>query len=64
MKNKSFLWKLTENYLNAIMVLVLSVLVVYSIVYKDTLSFYLAIIWLLAIPFIGTFFDMKSNSRL
>jgi hypothetical protein len=63
MRRTSFLWKLTENYFNSIMVLVLSILVVYSIVYKDTLSFYLAILWILACPFFGTFIDMKSNGR-
>ncbi len=64
MKKTSFLWKLTENYLNAIMVLVLMVLVISSMIYEDSLYFYLAIVWVLVIPFIGTFIDMKSNSRL
>jgi hypothetical protein len=62
MKN-SFLWKLTENYLYAIMVLVLSFLIVRAIVYGDTTSMILAIFWVLAIPFLGTFIDMKSNRR-
>ena len=61
MKKNKFLWKLTENYLNAIMVLVLSFLVVRSLVYGDTNSMILAMAWVLAIPFIGTFIDMKSN---
>jgi hypothetical protein len=61
-KNR-FLWKLTENYLNAIMVLVLSFLIVRSIVYNDSISLLLAIIWVIIIPFMGTFIDMKSNSK-
>lgn len=60
MKNR-FFWKLTENYLNAIMVLVLSFLVVRAIVYSDTTSLILAMLWVLTIPFLGTFIDMKSN---
>ena len=60
MKNR-FFWKLTENYLNAIMVLVLSFLLVRAIVYEDTTSLVLAMFWVLAIPFLGTFIDMKSN---
>lgn len=60
MKNR-FFWKLTENYLNAIMVLVLSFLLVRAVVYGDTASLVLAMLWVLAIPFLGTFIDMKSN---
>lgn len=60
MKNR-FLWKLTENYLNAIMVLVLSFLIVRAIVYEDITSIILAVFWVLTIPFLGTFIDMKSN---
>jgi hypothetical protein len=63
MKRTSFLWKLTENYFNSIMVLVLSILVVNFMVNKDSLSLYLAIIWALVTPFLGTFIDMKSNNR-
>ena len=60
----NFLWKLTENYLNAIMVLVLMILVISSIIYKEPLYFFLAIAWVLVIPFLGTFIDMRSNKRM
>ena len=61
MKKKTFLWKLTENYLNAIMVIVLVFLVINSIIYKDEFFIDLTILWILLIPFLGTFIDMKSN---
>ena len=50
-----------DNYLNAIMVLVLSFLIVRAIVYEDITSIILAVFWVLTIPFLGTFIDMKSN---
>jgi len=58
-----FLWKLTENYLNAIMVVVTVVLAINAVVYGDGFSLILIIIWILSVPFIGTFIDMKSNQR-
>lgn len=62
MKKKSkFMLKLTENYLNAVMVLVLTVLVLHSIVYRDAFTTVLAVLWVLIIPFLGTFVDMRSN---
>ena len=57
---KKFFWKLTENYLNAVMVLVLIVLVIHTIVYRERISAVLTVIWVLLIPFFGTFIDMKS----
>ncbi|MBN2203370.1 MAG: hypothetical protein JW700_04265 [Candidatus Aenigmarchaeota archaeon] len=60
MKNKKFMIKLTENYLNAIMVLVLAVLVYHSITYRDAFTTILAVIWIIAIPFLGTFVDMRT----
>lgn len=62
-KKNSFLWKLTENYLNAIMVLVLVVLVMQSMIYGDENSLFLAVVWVMVIPFLGTFIDMKSNEK-
>jgi hypothetical protein len=61
MKKEKFLWKLTENYLNAIMVIVSVILIVNAVVYGDELSVDLAVIWILLIPFLGTFIDMRSN---
>lgn len=58
---KKFLLKLTENYLNAVMVLVLVVLAIHAIVYRDAVSAVLAVVWVLSIPFLGTFIDMRSN---
>jgi len=52
---------MTENYLNAVMVLVLVVLVIHAIVYRDGTSAVVAVIWVLLIPFLGTFIDMKSK---
>ena len=62
-KKHSFLWKLTENYLNAIMVLVLVILVMQGMFYEDNLSLFLAVLWVLIIPFLGTFIDLKSNAK-
>jgi hypothetical protein len=65
MKNKimtkGFFWKLTENYLNAIMVLVLITLMLESVTSGDTKFVLLAIAWVVFVPFLGTFIDLKSN---
>ena len=65
MKNKimtkGFFWKLTENYLNAIMVLVLITLILESFTSGDMKFVILAIIWVVLVPFLGTFIDLKSN---
>jgi hypothetical protein len=59
----NFMWKLTENYFNLLLVLVGSILVIYAIVYNNTLCIILAIFWGLIGPFIATFIDKKSNER-
>jgi hypothetical protein len=58
---KSFFWKLTENYLNAIMVLVLVTLILESVISGDMKFVFLAIAWVIFVPFLGTFIDLKSN---
>lgn len=58
-----FKWKLTENYFNSIMVLVLSVLVVHSIIYRDMISIILTVLWAIVTPFAGTFIDMQSHKK-
>jgi hypothetical protein len=62
-KGKGFLWKLTENYLNATMVLVLIALVMHSMIYRDMFFMALTAAWVVIIPFLGTFIDMKSNEK-
>ena len=59
--SKSFFWKLTENYLNAVMVLVLVTLILESMITQDTKFVLLAIMWVVFVPFLGTFIDLKSN---
>ena len=65
MKNKNekfnFKWKLTENYFNAFIVLVFSLLIIYAFVYKSTIYLILAGIFGLLCPFIATFLDKKSH---
>jgi hypothetical protein len=58
---KGFFWKLTENYLNAIMVLVLVALIMESVMSGDVKFVFLAIVWVVLVPFLGTFIDLKSN---
>jgi hypothetical protein len=57
----NFMWKLTENYFNLFLVLVGSALLIYAIVYNNTLCILLAIAWGLIGPFIATFIDKKSH---
>ena len=59
--SKGFFWKLTENYLNALMVLVLVTLILESLITQDMKFVFLAILWVVFVPFIGTFIDLKSN---
>jgi uncharacterized membrane protein len=57
----NFMWKLTENYFNAIIVLIFSLLIIYAFVYNSTTHLILAGIFGLVCPFIATFIDKKSN---
>lgn len=59
--SKDFFWKLTENYLNAVMVLVLVTLIMESVLTQDMKFVILAILWVVFVPFLGTFIDLKSN---
>jgi len=57
----NFMWKLTENYFNAIIVLIFSLLIIYAFVYNSTIHLILAGIFGLVCPLIATFIDKKSN---
>jgi len=59
----NFLWKLTENYFNAVMVLIFSLLIIYAFVYNSMVHLFLAGLWGLVCPFLATFIDKKSNER-
>ena len=67
MKNKkddfNFKWKLTENYFNAAIVFIFTLLLTYGFVYNSTLHFIIAGVWGLVCPFIATFLDKKSNKK-
>ena len=57
----NFMWKLTENYFNAAIVLIFSLLIIYAFVYESTIHLILAGIFGLVCPLIATFIDKKSN---
>jgi fatty acid desaturase len=59
--NFNFKWKLTENYFNATMVLIFTLLIIYAYVYNSFLHLVLAGLWGVVCPFIATFFDKKSH---
>jgi len=65
-KNESFnfRWKLTENYFNLFIVLVGALLLIYAIVYNNTTSAVIAILWGLTAPFIATLIDKKSHEKV
>ena len=60
-ENFNFKWKLTENYFNATIVFIFSLLIIYGFVYNSMLHIILAGIWGLICPFIATFIDKKSH---
>jgi len=60
-KKFNFMWKLTENYFNAAIVLIFSLLIIYAFVYESTIHLILAGIFGLVCPLIATFIDKKSN---
>jgi uncharacterized membrane protein len=60
-QNFNFKWKLTENYFNAAIVLIFSLLIIYAFVYNSTTHLILAGVFGLVCPFIATFLDKKSN---
>jgi hypothetical protein len=56
-----FKWKLIENYFNALMVIVFSILIAYGVVYNDSTYLLLAVIGSVLGPFIATFIDKRST---
>jgi uncharacterized membrane protein len=62
-KNESFnfKWKLTENYFNAVIVLIFTLLIIYAFVYNSITHLILAGLFGLICPFIATFIDKKSH---
>ena len=60
-ENFNFKWKLTENYFNAMIVLIFSLLIIYAFVYNSFLHLILAGVWGVVCPFIATFLDKKSQ---
>jgi len=60
----NFKWKLTENYFNALIVLIFSLLIIYAYVYNSMLHIVLAGLWGLVCPFIATFIDKKSHEKV
>ena len=63
-ENFNFKWKLTENYFNATIVLLFSLLIIYGFVYNSMLHIFLAGIWGLICPLIATFIDKKSHEKV
>lgn len=59
----NFKWKLTENYFNAIIVFIFSLLIIYAFVYNSMPHMIIAGLWGLICPFIATFIDRKSHER-
>ena len=62
-ENFNFKWKLTENYFNATIVFIFTLLLTYGFVYNSMLHLILAGLWGLVCPFIATFLDKKSNKK-
>jgi hypothetical protein len=63
-ENFNFKWKLTENYFNALIVLIFSLLIIYAYVYNSMLHMVLAGLWGLVCPFLATFIDKKSHEKI
>jgi len=59
----NFKWKLTENYFNATIVFIFTLLIIYAFVYNSIIHIILAGIWGLVCPFIATFIDKKSHEK-
>jgi uncharacterized membrane protein len=57
----NFRWKLVENYFNALMVIVFTVLIVYGVVNNSPYHLAAAAVGAMAGPFIATFIDKKSQ---
>jgi hypothetical protein len=60
-KDFNFGWKLVENYFNALMVIVFTVLIVYGIVNDSLYHLAAAAVGAVLGPFIATFIDRKSQ---
>jgi len=60
----NFKWKLTENYFNALIVFIFSLLIIYAYIYNSMLHMILAGLWGLVCPFIATFVDKKSHEKV
>lgn len=60
----NFKWKLTENYFNATIVFIFSLLIIYGFIYNSMLHIILAGLWGLICPFIATFLDKKSHEKV
>ena len=60
-ENFNFKWKLTENYFNATIVFIFTLLIIYAFVYNSLPHVILAGLWGLICPFIATFIDKKSH---
>ena len=60
----NFKWKLTENYFNATIVFIFSLLLFFGFSTNNMLYLILAGIWGLVCPFIATFFDKKSHEKV
>jgi len=62
-ENFNFMWKLTENYFNAIIVFIFTLLIIYAFVYNSMPHLIIAGLWGLVCPFIATFLDKKSHEE-